>query len=101
MAGLKKSDIEHVAALAKLKLTSEETSKFVNQLSEVLNFIGQLSEVDTENVLPTSQTTGLTNVKRIDEVKPGLTRDEALSGTDKTHNGYFVVPGILEERTDK
>ncbi len=103
MANLAKSDIEHVGKLAKLPLTSKEIEKFKSQLSEVVNYISQLNEVDTGNTEPTSQTTGLTNVKRTDEVKTEgcLSQEEALSGTDKVHNGYFVVPGILEEKTDK
>lgn len=103
MSGLKRTDIEHVAKLAKLTLTPKEIEKFSNQLSKVIDYISQLKEVDTQNIEPTSQTTGLSNVKRVDEVrsKDSLSQDKALSGTDKTHNGYFVVPGILEERTDK
>ncbi len=102
MANLSKSDIEHVANLAKLPLTPKEIEKFKNQLSEVVNYVSELNEVDTEGTEPTSQTTGLTNVKRTDEVKSeGLTQEQALSGTDKIQNGYFIVPGILEERTDK
>lgn len=103
MANLSKGDIEHVAALAKLPLTSKEVEKFKSQLSEVVNYVSQLNEVDTKDTEPTGQTTGLTNVKRNDEVKVEtcLTQDEALSGTDKIHNGYFVVPGILEERSEK
>ena len=59
--------------------------------------------MDTKDVEPTSQTTGLTNVTRSDEVVTGniLTQDDALSGTDNAHNGYFKVPAILSERTDK
>lgn len=103
MANLSKSDIEHVAKLAKLSLTSGQVEKFKSQLSEVVNYVSQLNEVDTSDTQATSQTTGLENVKRDDEIKTGncLSQEQALSGTGKNHNGYFVVPGILEERTDK
>lgn len=103
MPKLKKSDIEHVSRLAKLTLSQDELQKYTTELSKVVDYISQLNEVDTETVAPTSQTTGLENVKRDDEVKTEncLTQEQALSGTDKIHNGYFVVPGILEERTDK
>jgi aspartyl-tRNA(Asn)/glutamyl-tRNA(Gln) amidotransferase subunit C len=103
MSALSNDDIKHVARLAKLDLTPSEIQKFVSQLSSVVDYISQLSEVETDGVEPTSQTTGLTNVKRLDEARPenGLSQEESLSGTGKTYNGYFIVPGILEERTDK
>ena len=103
MAKLKKSDVLHVAKLAKLDLTEKEIEKFTDQLSNIVNFIGQLSEVDVKSMEPTSQTTGLENVYRQDMVNPSqtLSLDEALSGTDKDYNNYFKVDAILTERTDK
>lgn len=93
----------HVAKLAKLELTEAEIEKFTPQLSNVLDHFSELSEVDTKDVEPTSQTTGLEDVYRADELKSEntLTQEEAISGTDKIHNGYFKVKAILEGRTDK
>src|SRR3989344_909075 len=98
MSKLSDSDVKHVAKLANLPLTSEEISRFKSQLSQVLAYVEKLSEVDTEKVEPTSQTTGLENVLRKDEIKVdvNLSQKEALSGTEKAYNGYFVVPAILE-----
>ena len=103
MTKLSKKDVLHVAKLAKLDLSLEEEEKFASQLSEVLDYVGQLGEVDTEEVEPTSQTTGLENVFCPDELKSqqGLSQEEALSGTEKNYNGYFKVEAILSERTDK
>lgn len=103
MAKLTRDDVLHVSKLAKLNLSEEEIKKYLKQLSKIVDYIGQLEEVNTSDVEPTSQTTGLTNVYRTDEIKEEdcLSQEEALSGTKKTHNGYFVVPGILEEKTDK
>ena len=103
MAKLKKADVLHVAKLANLNLTESEIKKFLPQLSSIIDFISQLDEVDTKGIDPTSQTTGLTNVFREDQVMSDklLSQDEALSGTEETYNGYFKVPGILEGRTDK
>jgi aspartyl-tRNA(Asn)/glutamyl-tRNA(Gln) amidotransferase subunit C len=103
MASLTKNDVTHVAKLAKLNLTEAEEDKFLSQLSNIVNFISDLSEVDTTNIEPTSQTTGLTNVYREDVVKPEalLTNEEALSGTDETYNGYVKVDAILSERSSK
>jgi aspartyl-tRNA(Asn)/glutamyl-tRNA(Gln) amidotransferase subunit C len=103
MTKLSKADVLHVAKLAKLDLTETEVDKYSKQLSSIVDYISELSEVDTENTEPTSQTTGLENVYREDLVKSDntLTQDQATSGSDKTHNGYFKVPAILSERTDK
>lgn len=103
MAKLTKDEVLHVAKLAQLKLSDSEVKKFLPQISNVVDFIGQLNEVDTKGMEPTAQVTGLTNVFREDEVNSAniLSNDAALSGTEKTYNGYFKVPAILSERTDK
>lgn len=103
MTNLTKSDVLHVAKLAKLNLSEAEIEKFTSQLSKIIDYVGELSEVDTKNTEPTSQTTGLKDVSREDETSSEelLTQDEALSGTENTHNGYFKVRAILSERSDK
>lgn len=103
MAKLSKQDVLHVAKLAKIDLTDSEVDKFTSQLSLVLEYMSELNDVDTSNVEATSQTTGLENVTRTDLIKTEniLSQDEALSGSDKTHNGYFKVDAILSERSDK
>lgn len=103
MVKISQSEVEHVAKLAKLALSEEEVKKYSSQMSSVIDFISELSEVNTEGVEPTSQTTGLENVWRPDEAKPEncLSQDQAVSGTDKIHNGYFKVGAILAERSDK
>lgn len=55
-----------MAKLARLGLTSEEIAKFQTQLSSILDYVGQLNEVDTDGVEPTAQVTGLVNVMRED-----------------------------------
>ncbi len=103
MAKLTKQDVQHVADLAKLSLSDEEVEKYTDQLSSIINYISELSRVDTEGNEPTSQTTGLENVDRKDQVKSdeSLTQEQALSGSDNTYNGYFKVKAILSERSDK
>ena len=88
MPKLTKKDVLHVAKLAKLSLTSFETSKFQKQLAKVIDYISELNEVDTAGVEPTSQTTGLENVFRQDVVKT----EQSLS-----HNGHFVVEAVIKK----
>lgn len=103
MAKLTKQDVLHVANLANLKLTDEEVSVFFPQLASVVEFVGQLNEVDTKGIEPTSQTTGLENVLREDlpDSEICFPQNEALYGTDSVYNGYFKVKAILAERSDK
>lgn len=103
MSKLSEKDILHVAKLAKLTLSGEEITRYQKQLSEVVGYVEELNEVETEGILPTSQTTGLEDVLRQDETKAEeiLGSEEALSGTDKTLNNYFEVPPLLKERGEK
>lgn len=103
MGKLTKHDVLHVAKLAKLEISDKDVDKYLKQLSSIVDHISELSEVGTSNVEATSQTTGLENVFRGDDIKSEqiLTQDEALSGTEKVYNGYFKVKAILSERTDK
>jgi aspartyl-tRNA(Asn)/glutamyl-tRNA(Gln) amidotransferase subunit C len=91
-----KIDVLHVAKLANLPLAPSEKEKFGKQLSEILNYIEKLKEVDTKEVDITSQVTGLENVVRNDETKPSLTQDEALANAKSQDNGLFKVKAILE-----
>ena len=59
-------EVEHIAELARIELTEEEKKKFSDELSDVLSYVEQLQEVDTKNVEPVSQVTGLVNVVRED-----------------------------------
>lgn len=95
---LTKQEIEHVAKLARLELTEEEINKYGEQLSAVLSYIDQLSEVDTAGVEPTAQVTGLENVWREDEVEvwdETQTRN-ALELAPELEDGQIKVKRILE-----
>jgi len=91
-----KLDVSRVAKLASLPLTDDELKTIAAQLEETLAYIEELNEVDTKNVEPTSQVTGLENVMRKDKTGKSLTQEEALTNTSHTHNGYVIVPGILD-----
>ncbi len=106
MAIVSKKDVKHIADLSNLVLTDEEIAKFTPQIDKIIEFVSTLNEVDTSMVEPTSQTTGLTNILRDDEVRSSsaiksdnsLSQDEALSNTEG-HNGFFKVKAVLENRS--
>lgn len=90
--------VRKVAKLANLPLTPEEEARFAEQLSSILDLVSQLQKVDTKNVVPTSQVTGLVNVFRPDELEPARTfsQEQALANAKRKKDGFFVVPAIFE-----
>lgn len=64
---LTKEEVQKVAHLARIELSEEEITKFQTQLSEILSYVDQLQEVNTEGIEDTAQVTGLENVWRADE----------------------------------
>ncbi len=96
---LTKDDVKKVAALARLDLTEEELEILPGQLSNVLNYIDQLKEVDTEGVVPTAQVTGLSDVWREDEIDEWA-KDEAeaaLNTAPEVYGHQIKVKKVLEQ----
>lgn len=96
MVKLTKEEVEHVAKLARLGLTEKEKKKFQKQLSSILNYVSQLNEVETKDVEPIAQITGLFNVTREDKVKPSTSRNKLLKNAPAKQNGYLKTKRILE-----
>ena len=97
MATLSRSDVEHVAQLARLGLTEDELSRLEGQLNHIVDQYAALAELDTEHIPPTAQTIELENILREDVAKPSLDRDEVLKLAPQRSGDYFLVPPILGE----
>ena len=93
----KKINLDHLAQLAQLKLTSPEKKRLGKELAEILKYVEQLNKVKTKKIKPTSQTTGLENVFRDDKPTPSLTTKEVLRNAPAKHNGFFKVKAVLEK----
>ena len=91
------NQVQKVAKLASLPLTEKENDKFAQELSETLDYVQKLDEVDTEGVEPTSQVTGLFNITREDVVGESLTQKQALQNAKSTYQGFIKVKAILGE----
>ena len=91
-----KNQVEKIAAVSHLCLNSRSDDKITMELNNTVNYIGTLSEINTENVLPTFQTSCLENIYRDDEIEPGLSQKSALANAKRTHNGYFVSKSVFE-----
>lgn len=92
-----KINVPHIAKLANLKITEEESKTLEQQLSSILDYIKKLEEVNTKNIETTSQVTKLENITRKDEAKPSLAQEESLLNAPKKHNGLFEVDAIFNE----
>ena len=91
-----KEQIAHVAKLAKLTVSEEEKEKLTLQMEQILNYVGQLNELNTDGVEPTSHAILLENVFRDDEAKPSLPIEAALRNAPDQENGFFKVPKVIE-----
>ncbi len=89
-------DIDHVAKLARLKLTPEEKEKFSKQLPAILDYVARLQEVDTSNIDPKAYLTDATNVFRPDLPSTEQdVRDAAVAAFPKKTGDALEVPGVF------
>ncbi len=96
---LTREQVQHIAELAKLKLTDAEIEKMTAQLSAILDHAARLNELDTAAIPPTASVVPLQNVMRADEVAPSMPRADVLANApDKDSQGeFFKVNAILKE----
>ena len=94
---MKPEEVREVAKLARLELSEDEISTYAGQLTKVLDYVALLNEVDTEGVEPMVHALDQGNVFRVDELRPSLSREEALSNAPKTDGKYFQVPQVIDQ----
>jgi aspartyl-tRNA(Asn)/glutamyl-tRNA(Gln) amidotransferase subunit C len=92
---LSSKEVEHVAVLARMQLTPEETETFTQQINDILIYMEKLSELDTSGVQPSTHAMKLSNAFREDRVNPSLTLEEALSLAPEQDCSAFVVPKVI------
>lgn len=99
MSKLNQEDILKLARLSRLRLSDEEISRYQAELSEILNYVEILNEVDASGLEPTYQVTGLTNQTRADELDDEgpykATPAELLKNAPAVEQGQFKVKRVL------
>ena len=93
---LSRTEVEHIAELARLDLTTEEKEQYRQQLSAILEHVAQLQELDTEGISPTSSVLPATGRLREDEPRPGLPVESVLANAPEKKRNQFCVPLVLE-----
>jgi aspartyl-tRNA(Asn)/glutamyl-tRNA(Gln) amidotransferase subunit C len=96
MAESAEIDVAHVATLARLNLTEEETKLFQAQLGRVLEYAEKLQKPDTSHVEAAAHAVPIFNIFREDEPQPGFTAEEALRNAPRQANGLFIVTKVVE-----
>ena len=95
---LSPEEVAKLGRLARIDLSEDELVRLAPQLDVILESVARVSEVDLDDVPPTSHALPLSNVFRPDEVTQGLTREQALAGAPAVEQDRFRVPRILGER---
>ncbi len=90
-----REQVHKVANLARLELTPEEEAQFSTQLSDILEYIEQLSELDVADVPPTTRAIDVSNITREDKLQPYPDREAILSSAPEQEGDFFKVPKIL------
>jgi aspartyl/glutamyl-tRNA(Asn/Gln) amidotransferase C subunit len=89
--------VQHIAVLANIPVSDHEAEKLAHEFDETLVVVDQLKSVNVKQVNQTHQVTGFSNVWRADEVNNAnsFTQAQALANASASHEGYFLVPGVL------
>ncbi len=89
-------EVEHIANLARLELTSEEKGRYRLQLSAILEHVAQLQKLDTASIPPTTSIFGGDSRLRADQPRPGLTAEALLANAPEQEKSQFKIPPVFE-----
>ena len=91
-----KNTVKKVAGLARLRLTDAEMEKYAGQLNNIMGFVEQLNEVNTDNIAPLPSPVDMDLPLRKDEVTDGDCVDAVLANAPEAVEGFYVVPKVVE-----
>ena len=89
-------EVRHVAKLARLALSDDEIARMVPELNNILGWVEQLGEVDTDGVEPLTAVIANQLRLRDDVVDDGDCRDQVLANAPDAQHGFFAVPKVIE-----
>ena len=93
---IKREDILHLASLSNFSLSESEITSLGDDLSEIIKYISQLDELDTDNIEPTYQVFEMSNVWSEAKILPqDATREELLALTKESYDNQIKVPKVL------
>ena len=89
--------IKKLAALSKLSIADDEMDKYSEQLSDILDYVSELENVDTSDVEPLLNVLDQTNISKPDEPQPSITQKLALKNAPKISGEFFQVPKVINK----
>lgn len=96
MTQITQATVLHLAQLSRLQLSDDEVSALATDITNILGYVEQLDELDTENVEPSYQVTGLESVWRNDEIAPpAASREQLLALAPDASDNQVKVPKVL------
>jgi len=90
-----RAEVEHVAALARLRLTEAEVDKMTGQLNSILTYMEKLNELDTAGIEPMAHALNVFNAFREDTPRPSLKPETALDNAPDRDRTFFQVPRVI------
>jgi len=93
---LSKKEVKKVAGLARLRMEDDELERLAPQLSNIIGFVEQLSQLNTDNVEPLANVVDISLPLREDIINDGNCAEEVLANAAEETQGYFVVPKVIE-----
>jgi aspartyl-tRNA(Asn)/glutamyl-tRNA(Gln) amidotransferase subunit C len=88
--------VRHIAKLARIAMSDEELDRLLPELNNILGWVEQLGEVDTDGVEPLATVIDQKLRLRDDVVNDGNIRDEILANAPEAQHGFFAVPKVIE-----
>lgn len=95
---LKPEEVKHIAKLAHLELSDEELARYREQLSDILDHIAKLNELDTENISPMANAVEGASPLRPDQPRASLPTEKLLQNAPNAEDGQFKVPAVLGKK---
>ena len=93
---LDKDQVQHIAVLARLKLADQDFDQTVEKLSKIVDFVDQLSQADTVDVVPMAHPLDESQRLREDLVTEANERDLFQQNATEVENGLYLVPKVIE-----
>jgi aspartyl-tRNA(Asn)/glutamyl-tRNA(Gln) amidotransferase subunit C len=94
---ISRTEVEHIADLARLELSEREKEQLQSDLSKILEYVEQLDELDTTDVLPTSHVVADGDVLSEDKTRPSFSQEDMLANAPHPQEGFFRVHAIFEK----
>lgn len=91
-----KQEVEHIAKLARIEISKEEKELYTKQLAKILDYVGELKKVNTQDVKPTHHIIGVVNAGRMDKVKKFKASEKVLKQAPKREGNFWKVKAVLE-----